>query len=247
MGDVNFTMYSNDTIHPGFSIDCVVLSFYKGKLRILLNKPGYLRQCWALPGGFMYNTENSDEAAMRILKFRTGLSDIFLKQFYLFTDVSRTDIENNREIARNNNMDENEVQWYIRRFISLGYYALVRYEDIIISKSSGEEVVKWYDVQNLPPLYSDHENIIKTALETIRLSLPIVPIGYKLLPEKFTISELRKIYEFILGKKLDRRNFQRKMLSEDLIIQLDEKKGNQTYNSPILYTYNKKKLTADNF
>jgi hypothetical protein len=229
--------YNADNIHPGFSIDCVILSFYKGKLKVLLNK-FYLKSYWALPGGFMFNEEDADQAACRILQMRTGLTDLYLRQFYLFSDPKRTVMAQNEELARSAFIEES--QWLLRRFVTVGYIALVKYEDIKLSKIENESA-KWYDIDKLPNLYSDHENIIKTALNYIRDLLPIIPIGYALLPEKFTMTELRKIYENILGRSLDRRNFQRKILSEGLVIQLDEKKSDREYNPPILYSFNPSK------
>ena len=227
--------YKADNIHPGFSVDCVILSFYKGKIKVLLNK-FYLANYWSLPGGFMYNDEDADRAASRILEMRTGLSKLYLRQFYLFSDPKRTIMEQNIELTKSA-FEEDESQWLLQRFVSIGYFALVKYEDIKLSKVENESA-KWYDIDKLPNLYSDHENIIKTALKFIRDLLPIIPIGYELLPEKFTMTELRNIYENILDKKLDRRNFQRKILAEGLVVQLKEKKSDREYNPPILYSFN---------
>lgn len=238
-----FYPYTADNIHPGFSIDCVVFSFHKKKLKVLLNKFD-ISKYWQLPGGFMMKNENSDEAVARILKDRTGLSNIYLRQFYLFSDPERTKMEQNTEYI-DKNADkgrdvENVEKWFLQRFISLGYHAFVRYDDVKLS-SVAEDVAKWFDIDHLPSLYSDHENIIKTSLETIRFMLPIIPAAYELLPEKFTMSELRKIYESFLGRTLDRRNFQRKILSTGYILQLDEIKSTSSYNPPILYSFDKDK------
>lgn len=231
-----FGPYNADNIHPGFSIDCVILSFYKGKIKILLNKFS-LKNYWSLPGGFMLNEEDADQAAHRILESRTGLTDIFLKQFYLFSDPKRTIMKQNIDFVNKNASSDEEGTWLLRRFISLGYYALVKYESVKLP-SVDKEKCKWYDIDELPAMYSDHENIIKTAFEMIRAMFPILPIGYELLPEKFTMTELRKIYETILGKEFDRRNFQRKILSQGTVIQLEEKMEGRTYNAPIMYSFN---------
>jgi len=238
-----FHPYTLDTIHAGFSIDCVVLSFHKKKLRVLLNKFD-ISKYWQLPGGFMFKDESSDAAASRILTSRTGLSNVYLKQFYLFSDPKRTKMDQNTEYLEKNADQKRDVsdadKWFLQRFISLGYYAFVKYDDVKLI-SVKEDTAKWFDIDHLPPLYSDHENIIKTAIEIIRAMLPVVPIGYELLPEKFTMSELRKIYEVILSKTLDRRNFQRKVLSSGAIVQLDEIKCTSPYNPPILYSFDKDK------
>jgi ADP-ribose pyrophosphatase YjhB (NUDIX family) len=231
-----FDLYSAENIHPGFSIDCVILSFHKGKLKILLNK-FYLDEYWTLPGGFMLNYEDADQAAYRVLKLRTGLTDIFLKQFYLFSDPKRTIMEQNIRFVRQHATNEEEGKWLLQRFISLGYYALVLYKDVELPEVEGE-ISQWYDIDQLPELYSDHQNIIGKSIEHIRNMLPVFPVIYKLLPEKFTMSELRKVYESFIGKPQDRRNFQRKVFSEGFIVALDEKHSDKTYNPTKLYSFN---------
>ncbi|MBB4037758.1 ADP-ribose pyrophosphatase YjhB (NUDIX family) [Dysgonomonas hofstadii] len=236
-----FYPYTVDNIHPGFSIDCVILSFHKKKLRILLNKFD-ISKYWQLPGGFMFKDESADEAAARILASRTGLTNVYLRQFHLFSDPKRTKMDQNIEYIEKNADKGRDVtntnKWFLQRFISLGYYAFVKFDDVELV-SVKEDTAKWFDVENLPALYSDHDNIIKTAKETIISLLPVIPIGYELLPEKFTMSELRKIYEIILGKTMDRRNFQRKVMSTGAIVQLDEIKSTSSYNPPILYSFDK--------
>ncbi|PCH67282.1 MAG: hypothetical protein COC06_11485 [Bacteroidales bacterium] len=239
--------YKSDNIHPGFSIDCVILSFHKKKLRILLNK-FYFSEYWQLPGGFMLKDESSDEAATRILSARTRLSGIYLKQFYLFSDPNRTKMDQNRKYIEKDTCkeeyEEDIKKWFLQRFISLGYYAFVKYDDVNLV-SVKEDTAKWFTIDKLPDLYSDHKNIIKTALEMIRSMVSILLVAYKLLPEKFTMSDLRKIYETFWDKTLDRRNFQRKVLSTGVLIQLDERGNTSPHNPPILYTFNKEKMVDD--
>jgi len=235
MGKNILAPYTSENIHPGFSVDCVILSFHKNKIRVLLYKFN-LEDYWAIPGGFMLKHENADEAAYRILKSRIGLTNIYLKQFHLFSDPKRTIMKQNKDFVKKNAATPKDGEWLLQRFISMGYYALVKYEEVDLTHDK-EENYKWYDIHQLPHMYSDHENIVATAMETIRTMLPVIPIGYELLPEKFTMSELRKIYEIILGKTLDRRNFQRKVLSDGRIIQLEERISNKTYNPPILYSF----------
>lgn len=236
MNTTKFWPYTAENIHPGFSVDCVILSFHKGKLNVLVSK-FCVEDLWALPGGFMLNDEAADEAAYRILSMRTGLTDIFLRQFHLFSDPKRTSMEQNRRFITLNASYEEEGNWLLRRYVTLGFYALVKYDKVKLSSIEGE-LLEWHPIDSLPRLYSDHEHIIKTALKTIQTLLPVIPIGYELLPEKFTMTELRKIYEGILGKMLDRRNFQRKILAEGYVVQSDETGKSQTYNAPILYSFN---------
>ncbi|MCD8184455.1 MAG: NUDIX domain-containing protein [Bacteroides sp.] len=226
------TPYTADDIHPGFSVDCVIFSFHKKKLHVLLNK-FMSSNLWQLPGGFMLKKEDADQAANRILRTWTGLTDIYLKQFYLFSDPNRVKMNQNRDLSSMGYGGE----WLMQRYVSLGYYALVKYNDVKIDPQKSK-TTKWYDINQLPSLYSDHENIIQTALKTIKGLLAILPIGQALLPEKFTLSELRKIYEIISDKTLDRRNFQRKVLASGLVIPLNETKESK-YNPAVLYSFNK--------
>lgn len=228
--------YTSENIHPGFSVDCVILSFHKGKIRVLLYKFN-LEDYWAIPGGFMLKHEDAGQAAYRILKSRTGLKNTYLKQFHLFSDPSRTIIKQNQDFVKKNAATPKEGEWLLQRFISMGYYALVKFKDVNLFYDEST-TYRWFDINQLPRMYSDHENIIRTALITIRMMLPVIPVGYELLPEKFTMSELRKIYEIILGKSLDRRNFQRKVLSGGRVRQLDERNSDKTYNPSILYSFN---------
>lgn len=230
--------YSEDNIHPGFSLDCVLLCFHKGKLQVLLREfdiVGY----WALLGGFMFKDEDSDSAASRILEYYTGYENIYIRQFYLFSSLNRT------IAAQNENYIERNPQWGFvsKRHISMGYFALVKYENVILPPEyDGSPKLRWYDISDLPTLYSDHKFIIEKALQTIKLMLPVIPVGYELLPEKFTMTELRRIYEILLNKIFDRRNFQKKVLSEGNVIQLKDKKDNSSYNPACLFSFDKQKI-----
>lgn len=227
--------YSTDSIHPGFSVDCVILSFHKKKIQVLLSKFNN-SDLWQLPGGFMLKEESADEAAYRILRMRTGLNDIFLQQFYLFSDPERTKMDQNQRLLSAGYGG----LWLMQRFITLGYYALVRYDQVELIKIEGEST-KWFDINHLPTLYADHGDIINKAQKMIRNILPILPIGHQLLPEKFTLGELRKVYELITEKTFDRRNFHRKVLSTGNLVQLDETKTANTYNPAVLYSFDKGK------
>lgn len=223
--------YTEENIHPGFSVDCVIISFHKKKLLVLLSKFD-CGELWQLPGGFMLRDESANETAYRVLTTRTGLTDVFLNQFHLFSNPERTKMEQNKRLLEAGLGSS----WLLQRFVSLGYYALVKHEHIQLAKIRGE-ATRWFDIQKLPPLYSDHEFIIQTALGNIRNLLPILPVGHELLSGKFTLGELRKIYEIILNKTIDRRNFKRKVLASGLIVQLDEHKTTSTYNPATLYAF----------
>lgn len=238
----NVLNVSAESFHPGISVDCVIFGFHEGTLKILLNKFKHYTK-WMIPGGFVYKDENVDDSAYRVLSNRTGLSDIFLRQFYLFGDKNRTDIEENKDMLTKGGIEGNEKRnnhWLAQRFVSVGYYALVEYSKVRIETNDDEEIA-WYDLEDVPELYSDHNKIIEKALATIRMQLLILPFGYELLPEKFTMTELRLIYETILKQKLDRRNFQRKMLSTGLIYKLDEVSKKWGVKTSALFSFDKEK------
>ncbi len=229
--------YSSGNTHPGFSVDCVILTFHEGQIKVLLGKRDIILDFWALPGGFMFKDEDADSAARRALNKFTGLEDVFIKQFYLFSDPGRTIIEQNRGmLEKQKAADDENNKWFLQRFVTLGYYSLVRYEKVQENLKESD-VLQWYNISDIPTMYSDHQNIIHKAFDTIKKLLPAIPVAYELLPEKFTMFELRRIYEIILDRTFDRRNFQRKVLMNGNIIQLDERKNSKAYNPPILYSF----------
>lgn len=231
-----------DSFHPGLSVDCVIFGFHDGNMKVLLNKfSNYTK--WMLPGGFVFKDENVDDAAVRILENRTGLDDIYLQQFYTFGNTVRTSLSDNEDMLARHGIedpDERKKHWLVQRYVSVGYYALVEYSKVMIGTNPDEEIA-WVDLHEVPVLYSDHNQVIDKALSNIRLHLSVVPIGYELLSEKFTMTELRIIYETILEKKLDRRNFQRKMLSTGLIYKLDEISKRFGVKTSALFSFDKEK------
>lgn len=150
-------------------------------------------------------------------------------------------IEENELILRENNIsfgNDDMKHWLLKRFVSIGYYAFVNYAKVDIQPKVDEDVA-WFDFEDIPPLYSDHNQIIEKARISIKVQLSSLPIGYELLPPKFTMTELRVIYETIYGEKLDRRNFQRKVLMSDLVYKLDEVYKKKGVKSSALYSFNK--------
>lgn len=124
--------------------------------------------------------------------------------------------------------------WFLQRFITVGYYALVDFSKAVPRPDVTSEACAWWDLQEVPPPALDHHRILQKALETLRKQLHDLPIGYNLLPEKFTMPELQRLYETLLGKKLDRRNFQRKMLGYGILNRLEERKSGVDHKAPYL-------------
>jgi len=218
------------------SLDCVVFGFHDSQLKVLLLRIKKTRE-WALPGGFVKPDESFEVAASRVLKERTGLGDIFLKQFKIFSDPIRSQwnpaVRDLVEVKADANLE-----WFNQRFISVGFYALVDFSKAEPTPDFFSDQCSWKGLEEAGSLMLDHTQILNKALETLRLQLNYQPIGYNLLPDKFTMPELQKLYETILGKGLDRRNFQRRILSYGILNKLEVRITGGAHKSPFLYEFN---------
>jgi 8-oxo-dGTP diphosphatase len=238
--DITRLKKGEDMYLPSVSVDCVIFGFHQNQLKVLLMKLK-LADLWALPGGFIVKNENVDAAALRVLKERTGLEQIYLQQFNVFGDPKRSDGSIHMKWLKQDGLDTEDFKWLLRRFVTVGYYALVEYSHVNPRPDSFSDACAWHDVEGLPSLMMDHLPITEKALNTLRQHLNYHPIGYNLLPEKFTMPELQKLYETILNKELDRRNFQRRMLSFGILRRLNEKKKGVAHKAPYLYSFDIRK------
>lgn len=218
------------------SIDCVIFGFHENDLKVLTLQMKYTKE-HALPGGFMKATESLEDAAARILKERTGLDNIFLKQFKVFSQPGRAKTNPAIKDLIDSGADP-DLKFFDQRFISVGFYALVEYTKVNPTPDFFSDKCDWIGINDEVSLMLDHRDMIDEALKVLRLQLSYQPIGLKLLPQKFTMPELQKLYEAILGKELDRRNFQRKILSYKILNKLDERRTGGAYKSPYLYEFN---------
>jgi len=218
------------------SLDCVVFGFHDNQLKVLLLRMKYSKE-WALPGGFVQNDESLELAATRVLKERTGLDQIFLKQFNVFSDPNRS--KTNPAVKDLiDSGEETDSDWFNHRFISVGFYALLDFSKVEPKPDFFSDLCAWQSLSEIRTLMLDHNQILNKALDTLRFQLNYQPIGYNLLPDKFTMPEFQKLYETILGKELDRRNFQRKMLSYNILNKLEERKTGGAHKAPFLYEFN---------
>ncbi len=231
---------NKEQYQPGLSIDCVIFGFHDNQLKVLLIKTKYNEQ-WALPGGFVSVDESIDEGAVNVLHGRTGLNGIFLRQFATFGQVNRNPTTFSDSVLQFYGIDKEQATWYRSRFVTIGYYALVDFLQAVPQPEGNNEIVEWIDCNAVPDLILDHKEIFDKALDTLRMELNLVPVGYNLLSEKFTIPELQRLYETILGRKLDRRNFLRKITSIGILTKLDEKKSNVAHKAPNLYSFDKER------
>jgi 8-oxo-dGTP diphosphatase len=229
-------MQSSDYLgHIAF--DSVIFGFSGERLKILIIR--YHTGLFALPGGFVGQAENLNDAVRRGLYERTGLKDIYLEQFYTFGDVNRYQPEVLKTILQANGLDSSENQWLLERFISVAYYALINYKEVVPKPDALSDSCEWYDIEQLPQLILDHHAIVQKAIETLRGNLDKKLLGINLLPEKFTMKELQHVYEAILGQKLRRTTFQRKMIAAETLIRHEKRFSGKAHKAPFLYSFRK--------
>lgn len=225
---------------PHVTIDSVIFGYHNQQLKILLLKwVGH--NGWGLPGGFIKRREPLTEAAYRILQERTRLSDLFLQQFQVFGDSPyRVQERSPKEFEEKFGTVASEDNWLFQRTLSIGYFALVDYSKVAVTTDFFTNEYQWSDVDNIPPLLFDQNEVVEMALDTLRLKIYHQPIGLNLLPEKFTLPEIHTLYQTILGKELDQRNFVKKLMTLGLIKKLDERRNIGAHRAPYLYQFEKK-------
>ncbi|MBF4472973.1 NUDIX hydrolase [Flavobacterium sp. HJJ] len=221
----------NNTAIEGITIDCVIFSFNKESLEVLLvqHAEGESVGKWGLLGGWMKTEESADDAAQRILHELTSMDNIYLEQLKAFTNPKRV-IE--------------------RRVVTIGYYTLINREDYNITASLTVREAKWHKIKDIPDLIFDHNEILDFSLMHLQNRVRQAPIGFNLLPEKFTLLQLMHLYEEILGIELDKSNFRRKILHMKLLVALDEKQKDVSHRAAKLYKFDSEiyeKLTQKGF
>ena len=203
------------------AVDCIIFGFDEEDLKILLVKRNFEPDMgkWSLIGGFLREEENLDQAAIRILHHLTGLHGIYMEQFYAFSKVDRDPAE---------------------RTISVAYYALI---DIAAhdKKITHIDKAQWFSLKDVPKLIFDHDTMVERAMARLQQRAKDKPIGFELLPEKFTMRQLQKLYESILDKNLDKRNFISKVNSLDILQKLDEKDMTMSKKGAFLYQFDQEK------
>ena len=188
--------------HPAVTTDCVIFGFDGKQLQVLLIERGLepYKGRWAFPGGFVRMEESCEEGALRELEEETGLTGAYIEQFHTFSEPLRDPRE---------------------RVITVAFYALVRIQDV----RGGDDAAKakWFGLDEVPQLAFDHDRILREALKCLRERIHFEPVGFELLPEKFTMKQLQNLYEAILDVRFDRGNFSKKMLHFNILNVLDEK------------------------
>jgi len=224
---------------PNVSVDCVVIGFDLKQLQILLLK--FKEQdVWGLPGGFIHLNEDMDQAATRILEERTGVKLPFLKQFHTFGDVNRNQKNTFPDIKQVQEEEYKKMIAFIQqRFISSGYLSLVDIRSCAPTPDALSDQCTWKPFKQLPQLLYDHKEIVEEAMEQLRSRINYMPVGFSLLPEKFTMKEFQTLYEQILNRSLDRGNFQKKMLKLGFLDRHEKQLTGGAHKAPYLYSFNK--------
>lgn len=222
---------AESTVMRSVTIDCVIFGFEKGRLEILLvqHAEGISKGRWGLPGGWIRQEEGIDAAAHRLLRELTGLDHIYLEQLKAFGEPHRFPTD---------------------RVITIGYYALVKREDYRLKAGFTASEAKWYNINKIPDLIYDHNEILEYSLQKLRRRVRQAPIGFNLLPEKFTLLQLMHLYEEILNVEMDKPNFRRKILGMKLLVDLQEKQKDVSHRAAKLYRFDNeiyRKLTEKGF
>lgn len=214
--------YSYEFERPALTVDIVVFALDEDGLQVMLIERDLepFAGRWAIPGGFVRVDETLDEAARRELQEETGLRDIYLEQLYTFGDLGRDPRE---------------------RVVTVAYYALVNLQGHDVKASTDARNAAWFNINDLPGLAFDHEQIIDLALQRLRGKVRYQPIGFELLPDKFPLRDLQRLYEIVLDRDLDKRNFRKKILSMDILVELNEIEKDVSHRAAKLYRFDKKK------
>jgi len=204
------------------TVDCVVFGVDEEELKLLLIRRGNapFQGKWALPGGFVHIDESLETAAARELQEEASVTPPFLEQLFTFGAVERDPRE---------------------RVVSVAYYTLVKLSDHKVRAATDAADAAWFGVNDLPSLAFDHDEIVQTALERLKGKVRYQPIGFELLPHKFTLSQLQRLYEIVLERELDKRNFRKKVLGMDILIETDELERDVAHRAARLYRFDERR------
>ena len=214
--------WNSENIINEVSVDNVIFGFSDGTLMVLLYQIAYnpFKGQWALPGGHVKYNESTDDAAKRILNELTGIKDVYTEQLRAFGDLERVKK---------------------KRTITIVYFSLVNPEKYILKAGAVAAITKWFNVQDVPKLTYDHNLLLNEALLGLRRKVKFKPIGFELLPHKFTLHQLQVLYESIFGLVFDKPNFRRKILNMDILVKINEQQTDVNHRFPTFYKFDKKR------
>jgi len=208
---------------PALTVDCIVFGLDADlELKVMLIKRNIqpFQGQWAIPGGFVRMDETLEAAALRELQEETGIENVFLEQLYTFGDLARDPRD---------------------RTVTVAYYALINLVEQKIKASTDARAADWFALSGIPQLAFDHDKILQTAIARLRGKIRYEPVGFELLPKNFTLTQLQRLYETVLDRQLDKRNFRKKILSMDLLIDTGEIQHNVSHRAAKLYQFDENK------
>jgi 8-oxo-dGTP diphosphatase len=216
--------YTYEYPRPALTVDCIVfgLDLEDKDLKVLLIQRALdpFKGKWALPGGFVHVNETIDDAALRELREETGVGRVYLEQLYTFGTIDRDPRE---------------------RVVSVAYYALVKLTEHQVQAATDATDAAWFGIHDIPKLAFDHESILDVAVERLRGKVRYQPIGFELLPQKFTLTQLQTLHEIVLERELDKRNFRKRLLAMDILTELDEVEQDVSHRAARLYQFDQRK------
>lgn len=206
------------------AVDCIIFGFDSEQLKLLLfkRKVAPKKGAWSLIGAFIKNNLSLNDAAKQVLLESTGIKDIYLEELQTYSAINR---------------DPGE------RVISVAFFSLMRINELV-EKSVKKYDAHWFDLDDIPELIFDHREMVDHAIQKLRTKARYQPLGFELLPEKFTIPQLQLLYECVYQKKLDNRNFRKKILSFDILTKTEEKDKSGSKKGAFLYKFNKSKFDS---
>lgn len=230
---------------PQLSVNCVIFGFHDKELKVIVNKFELGdTTILLLPGGFIKQSEDVNDAVRRVVSESTGLGNILLRQFAVFGDASRSFGEEYHFFLQPNGVEEKKMLEFVsKRFVTICYLALVDFDKIELKPAQGLQSVQWLPVERSKTLDIDHHDIVTSARAQLLRELPYLPIASNLLPSEFTLPDLHALVESILGRPVDRPNFRRKILKSDMILKVGQAAAGKRRPAD-LYTFRHGKNTS---
>lgn len=213
--------FAYEFARPALTVDCVVFGIDEDDLKVMLIQRGVepFKDMWAIPGGFVRIDESLEDAARRELQEETGIREVFLEQLYTFGTVNRDPRE---------------------RVVSVAYYALTNLLGHAVDARTDASNAAWFALGDLPDLPFDHEEILSTSIERLRGKVRYQPIGFELLPDRFTLTQLQRVYEIVLDREIDKRNFRKKILAMEILKDTGDVEKDVAHRAARLYRFDKR-------